>query len=360
MKKLLVVLLVLGMAAPVMAAEWNFYGSARAGFFINDYNKEASSVLNSTGTDYESDTDLNYYLQSNSRIGAKVKVSDAVTGRFEYGTGVNVRLLYGEWHFGSGSLLVGQDYTPVDTLYSNQVVDTDNGLLYEGCVYEGRKPQLRLNMSGLKVALIPAQVSGVNSSTDVVLPKIEISYDMSMDTMSFGGFGGYQTYSVVTGGQDYDVDSWVFGLRGKFNFGPAYINATGFYAKNASQYGIGVRGTDIVDTASIQVYSANSTEDATTYAGALVIGSKFNDMVAIEAGIGYIHSEVDDPTPGSNVTAETAVTAYYVQLPITLAPGVFIVPEISIFDLGDLEITGDPNIDQGQVAWYGAKFQINF
>jgi len=291
-----------------------------------------------------------------------------VTGRFEYGTGVNVRLLYGEWHFGSGSLLVGQDYTPVDTLYSNQVVDTDNGLLNEGMAYEGRIGQLKLKMGGFQVALIPANASGVNNGTDVVLPKIELAYDMNMDTMSIGGFAGYQTYSAIySAGQDYDVNSWVAGLRGKFNFGPAYVNFCGWYAQNAGNYGLGVRGAEFthpvagpVDTSSIAVDSATATEDATTYAAALAIGSKFNDMVAIEAGIGYIHSEVDDPTPGSNVTAETAATTYYVQLPITLAPGVFVVPEISIFDLGDGEITGLTSADQGQVAWYGAKFQINF
>jgi len=363
MKKLLVVLLVLGMVAPAMAAEWNFYGSARVSAFYNDYNKEASSVLNSAGTDYESDTDLAIALQGNARVGANVKTSDAVTGRFEYGTSngvANIRLLYGEWHFGGGSLLVGQDYTPVDTLYSNQVVLDDNGLLYEGMAYEGRIGQLKLKTGGFQVALLPAKVSGVDSSTDVVVPKIELAYDMSMDTMSFGAFAGYQTYSArVAGvGNDYDVNSWVFGLRSKFNFGPAYVNVAGWYSQNASNYGLVVRNETILS--SINVSDADHTEDATSYAAALAVGSKFNDMVAIEAGIGYIHSEVDDATPGSNVTGEQSCTTYYVQLPITLAPGVFIVPEISIFDLGDVKVTGDPDTDMGQVAYYGAKFQINF
>jgi len=378
MKKLLVVLLVLGMVAPAMAAEWNFYGSARARFFYTNYNDKASSVTNANG-DYESDTDLDYAVQGNSRIGANVKVSDAVTGKFEYGTGVNLRLLYGEWHFGGGSLLIGQDYTPVDTLYSNQAVLDDNGLLYEGMAYEGRQGQLKLKMNGFQVALIPTKTqyynaagdtktdSFLNGSTDVVIPKIELAYDMSMDTMSVGAFAGYQTFSrTYTAGHDYDVNSWVFGLRGKFNFGPAYVNFCGWYAQNAYDYGLLVEnnrklyGGDYFSVAGMTVYDANHTEDATTYAAALAVGAKFNDMVAIEAGIGYIHSEVDDPTPGSNVSVEDSPMAYYLQLPITLAPGVFIVPEISIFDYGDLDVTGDPSVDQGQVSYYGAKFQINF
>lgn len=45
-------------------------------------------------------------LHGNSRIGARVKVSDSVNGRFEYGAlnGVNLRILWGEWNFGAGSL----------------------------------------------------------------------------------------------------------------------------------------------------------------------------------------------------------------------------------------------------------------
>ena len=358
MKKLLVILLVLGMVAPAMAAEWNMYGSARVKFFYTDLDKEASGVTDSLGNP-ESDTDLDMGLQGNARIGANVKASDVVSGRFEYGTSggnANIRLLYGVWNFGSGSFLVGQDYTPVDTLYSNQVVLDDNGLLSEGMVYEGRKAQLKLKMGGFQAALIQPQASGVGSNTDVVLPKIELAYDMKMDMMSIGGYAGYQAYSNGPSGADYDVDAWVGGVRAKFEFGPAYVNANVFYAQNAGNYGIGLRNT----YAGSQLVSGTDTEDATTFAGALAIGAKFTDMVAIEAGVGYMKNEVD--VVGGTATQEGDATTYYVQLPITLAPGVFIVPEISVFDLGedDNGVAGTPNVDNGQAVYYGAKFQINF
>jgi len=50
-----------------------------------------------------------------ARIGAKVKVSDKLTGQFEYealGGKANLRILWGEWNFGAGSLGIGQQYTP--------------------------------------------------------------------------------------------------------------------------------------------------------------------------------------------------------------------------------------------------------
>jgi hypothetical protein len=355
MKKLLVILLVLGMTAPAMAADWNMYGSARVKFFYNDFNDKASGVTNSSGV-AESDTDLDMGLQGNARIGANVKASDEVTGHFEYGSGPNLRLLYGTWNFGSGAFTVGQDYTPIDTLYSNQVIDDDIGLLEEGCVYEGRVPLLRLKMGGFQAAFVQPKVSGIQSNTDVIIPKIELAYDMKMDTLAIGGFGGYQTYRQGPSGADWDTNSWIIGVRAKVALGPAYINAVLSYGQNEGNYGILLRNS----YAGSQLGNATATEDATTFAGCLVVGAKFNDMVAVEAGVGYMKNQVD--AIGGGATQKGDATTYYVQAPITLAPGVYIVPEIDIFDLGEQDdgIAATTNVDNGQRVAYGAKFQINF
>ena len=78
-------------------------------------------------------------LQPYSRIGADVKVSDELTGRFEYGadSGIaNVRLLYGEWNFGAGQLLVGQAYSVLHVFQSSQAY-WDYGMTGLGEVYAG-------------------------------------------------------------------------------------------------------------------------------------------------------------------------------------------------------------------------------
>ncbi|MCG8567180.1 MAG: hypothetical protein MI747_19060, partial [Desulfobacterales bacterium] len=129
MKKLMLfaAALVLLAGSTASAAEWNFYGSARVNTFITDFEnspfqpKGAPALGLATGDDTK-----NYEqgLQGNARIGAKVKVNDSLKGRFEYGAlqgNANIRLLYGEWNFGAGSLLVGQNYTPLLLPYSNQV-----------------------------------------------------------------------------------------------------------------------------------------------------------------------------------------------------------------------------------------------
>lgn len=102
MKKLVVMAaalaMVLSVAMTAAAADWNFYGNARVGTFVHDTETPGAADVQT----------FEQNLQGNSRIGARVQVSDELRGRFEYGTGVNVRHLFGEWDFGPGKLLVGQ------------------------------------------------------------------------------------------------------------------------------------------------------------------------------------------------------------------------------------------------------------
>jgi len=81
MKKALVCLnalaLVASFNASSLAGEWAFYGSAR---MLTQW-EEVDEARTDTGFD---DSDLTWWLQSNSRIGARVKAGD-IDARFEYG-----------------------------------------------------------------------------------------------------------------------------------------------------------------------------------------------------------------------------------------------------------------------------------
>jgi len=358
MKKLLVVLMVLAFMAPAAAMaddQWDMYGSARVAFFYEDYDKDASGITNAVTGNAVDDLDLNMFLQGNSRVGAKVKVSDQLSGRFEFSSAVSTRLLYGAWNFGGGTFIVGQDYTPFATFYSNQVAATDTDLLGYGFAYDGRQPQLKLKMGGFQVALIQnAQTTDAAANPDVVLPKIALAYDMKMDTFNFGVYGGYQSFTAGQDGADWDVDSYVLGLRAKGNFGPAYVGFNAFYAQNAGDYGLSLGNA----TAGSLAGNAAATEDATTYQAAVVVGAKISNALKVEGGFGYGKNQRD--LVGAAGDTEVDYMSYYVQLPITLAPGVFITPEISVFDFGDTDTTGTASVDNGQAIFYGAKFQINF
>ncbi|MCP4021543.1 MAG: porin [Desulfobacteraceae bacterium] len=345
MKKLTVIAVSIAMVATfamtAAASEWNFYGSARMTTFVEDLDVPGGEDI----------TTLDNSLQSNSRIGATVKVSDAVGGGFEYGTTVNLRKLYGTWNFGAGELLIGQTYTPFNLFYSNQVWGGDNDLLSYGAIYAGRHPMIRLKFGDFQIAAIEPETdmlnSGVNSFTEVTFPKIEARYDMNFGALTLNVTGGFNTYELTDSdtGVAHDVDSYVLGLAGKVNFGPAYIAGNAWFGENVGVYGI---ANSPVDDPTI---TGSTLSDNDAYGFIFVVGAKLNDMFSFEAGYGWAEAELD--SAGSN---EDDAQSYYVQSTITFVPGVFIVPEIGVVD----EKQDAAGVEEAETVYYGLKWQINF
>ena len=318
------------MLGTAQAAEWNFYGSARVTTFWTD-------------SDQADSTNLTQALQGNARIGAKVKVSDELKARFEHGTknGVaNIRQLWGEWNFGAGKLLVGQTYTPVYTVYSHSVYEEDGSLEKRGSMSASRQSMLRLTFGDFQIAAVEPQDDD-NASSEVTIPKIEASYTASLNNVTFKLAGAFQTYEEAN---QNDVDSYAIGIGAKAKLGAAYLAGTAFTGQNIAAMGFKHK----VEASS--VLSGTTIED-TDYVGfTLVAGYHFNDMLYVEAGYGY--SESDNDTWSS----DDDETQYYLQSKITLAKGVYIIPEIGVVDKGN-DNTG---AEEDEVTYFGAKWQINF
>ena len=81
MKKCWIVLAVLMLAAPAMAADWSFFGSQRLATFYVD--RDYGDGVSASGQDDDQATQ--WFFQGNSRLGAKVK-ADKVTGLIELGS----------------------------------------------------------------------------------------------------------------------------------------------------------------------------------------------------------------------------------------------------------------------------------
>jgi len=385
MKKLIVILAVIAMVgaftATSMAAEWSFYGSSRMNTVYYDKSKEVAAPARvAAGLPAFDDQDMTWTSQTNSRFGAKVKASDAVSGRMELSMSAasqSLRLLYGTYNFGSGILKVGQDYTPVENILSGSigalaydiagnapVPDGGGNALTIGSFYESRKPQVALSFGNLDLAFIQMQTvapldpatglaSAVYTDPDTTLPKIEVSYKFKTDAFWVKPYAGYNTVDYTNPATDdsISVDSYVIGVAGKTNFGPLSVAANFFWSQNPDNYG---RLNAAIYNAA--VINGTDTEDSSCWGGQVIAGFKMSDMVAFEAGYSYDHNEVD-VLPG--VTGENDPSHWYVNATITLAPGVFIVPEIGMVDFGDSEV-GGTSTDLGDATYYGAKWQINF
>jgi len=345
MKKIFILIAAVAFVAaytvPVMAAaEWNFYGSARMSTFYDTVSEEASP------TGFE-DSDLGWGLQGNSRIGATVKAGD-IGGRFEYGSGPNLRMLYGTWNFGGGEILVGQTYTPLNLFYSDQVWGGDADLLPYGGVYNGRVPMIQLSVAGFKLALIEpkhAWKTATTVDTDTTVPKVEMSYTAKLGPVTLVPFFGYNTYEIVDAADNgVSIDSYAYGIGVACNFGPLYVNGNLYTGQNLGPYGLWMEGN------SNAYIVGNDIEDTTSLGWIAVAGFKLNDVVSFEAGYGSVtHSndvvKVDDDTASA-----------YVHATINIAKGFFIVPEIGMVDFKDSN-TGS---DQGDRTYFGMKWQINF
>jgi hypothetical protein len=346
MKKLIVLTAVFAMvfAGTALAADWNFYGSSRMALFSNTISKELSTV---TGQDF---TTTSYGQQGNSRIGANVAAGD-VKGRFEYGTSVNLRLLYGTWNFGSGEMSVGQMYNPTYYGLSNQVYDGDNGLAGFGAPFS-RRPAIEFKFGSFKVAAVQQATLAVGGTTSkVVLPKLEAAYNGAFGPVNLhvsGGWNGIENVDNATN-QSKTATAMVGQVMAKYNAGPFMVGGSFLYGINLGNYGwnVGPAGA-----AGVMTNAAGEIKDTTTMGFTVVVGFTINDMLGVEGGYGYSVNSYDS-TISSN---DDPAMSYYIQLPITLADGVFIIPEVGKYDYDE----DAAKTKEGNIGYLGAKFQINF
>lgn len=406
MKKLMVMaVLLLFFTGSAHAAEWNFYGSARVNTtvtqFDNDPFNSGAAILGLTPSVLDSllppgfppsmftvlkDTDdYEQNLYGNARIGAKVKVSDELTGHFEYGAlggSANVRILWGEWNFGAGSLGVGQNYTPLLFPYSNQTYSIDgfnkgdHNMSTFGMLYGGRKAMVRLKFGNFQIAavepktLISLSPALTGASTvgfypfpvdvETTLPSIQAKYKYDFDAGHVAVAAGYQTFELNTGTTSHDVDSYIIGIGGRFNVGAAYFKGNFWGGQNVGNM------ADILVNGAIYSNAANAgsstldgdgfgfaqwdgtqVNDRDAYAYLIVAGYEIRKGLYLEAGYGYVNTELD--IPGAE---DDDAQTYYIQSTIFLAPGVFLTPEIGRVDMKHAE--------QPEATYYGIKWQINF
>jgi hypothetical protein len=341
MKKLMIVLLSLAFVAaftlPSFAGDWNFYGSSRITTFYSDFNDDAGD-----------DDGFVHTLQGNSRIGATVS-GDVISGGFEYGTGVNVRKLYGVWNMGGGKLTVGQTYTPFNQFWSTQVYGGDSNLLNVGGVYAGRQPMVEYACGGFKFALVDpdsagdllgANLVGIGGDVDVTLPKFEAEYHGEVGAFSYSVGGVYATYEV----NDEDVDAYALAAGAKATMGAFYAAADLIYGENLANTGVWM------NTDNGAMWFNGDVNDEESFGGIILAGYDMG-TVGLEAGYGMIASEYDKGN-----FEEDDESVIYAQAVIDIADGFFIVPEIGQYDYKD-DIAGN---DEGKMTYFGLKWQMNF
>lgn len=401
MKKLMLIALFLVFATgnALAAAEWNFYGSARVSSFYSDFKKDPFDTTEDT-ENFEMD------LNGNARIGARVKVNDQLSGRFEYGAksgDSNIRILWGEWDFGKGKLGVGQHYTPLLFPYSNQVYnihgkeDGDVNMSSFGMLYGNRKPMVRLKFGNFQIAFVEPRERAYNYLTwsgtapglresqpdsEVKIPSIQAKYKLDFNWGHLLFAGGYQTYDITENDRDFAVESFLAGIGGRVNWGKAYFKANVWGGQNTGNLADLLVNGNLASTrdaissgdsdGSGMGYArySDGTVHTTTFgtvgheegvtdndvlATMIVAGYEIRKGLYVEAGYGYTQSEFDE----ADSEKDDAQTVY-LQSTIFLAPGVFITPEIGWYDAKGARSAPAYVETDTELFYVGAKWQINF
>jgi hypothetical protein len=108
-------------------------------------------------------------------------------------------------------------------------------------------------------------------------------------------------------------------------------------------------------TSSLPYLKTNGHEvaDVNSWSALLVGGLRFTDTLKFEAGGGY---RMDNADGAPGYSQKDGSWIVYGQAVITLAPGVYLIPEVGYYDYMD-NVAGN---DQGYLWYAGAKWQIDF
>ena len=154
--------------------------------------------------------------------------------------------------------------------------------------------------------------------------------------------------SILT--DDLDVISYVVGIDSMLNIGAFYIGGQAAFGINWDNANWANARTGTAGSFAV-LDGTDDVKDTTSYTGMLVAGLNFTPTTKFEVGGGY---RADDPD--ENNIDKDEMWQIYGQLVLTLAPGVYLVPEAGYLDKMD-NFAGD---DEGYQWYAGAKWQIDF
>jgi hypothetical protein len=336
----LIVLILLTTSA--LMAQFKPYGSARIGYWYENEDENWSS----TG---ESRMNLNYYLQSNSRFGARFSDGD-MNGRIEFGGTGSIRLLWASYDMGSYKILVGQNETLL-TQKGTMNFGSENNFVGWGAIDNSRRPQVRIEMdNGLAIAFVePAKVDvdGISQDKSVLLPKLNLGYKGKLaDNINFAGALGinHYNYNEDDGVHDDAVLAYVLGLLFDMKFDAVNLKLHFNYGQNTANYGLGSQ------TKNKAMWDGNEIVNVNTMGGFGEFSYKLNDKTGVTLGASYTMSDSD-----AFDNSDTAMAAF-AQLKQSLGKKFTISPEI-----GMLNRMKDHNeVELGSLVYFGTQLRMDF
>ncbi|MBW2707961.1 MAG: hypothetical protein JRD04_01540 [Deltaproteobacteria bacterium] len=307
-------------------------------------------------------------------------------------SGVYLRHAYGWWDVTpSFQIMAGKSTTPFSPLNPSQLIGTRSGtnnLVGEGYgnFYSGRFAQVRGTfkfgkMGRVAVALVDpngaarilserypslhtyypwGSAEGVDYQTNTKLPRIDISVPLYFGPVSIYPSFLYQRRSVdaiasVPNAADDELDTYIGSLGVKGGYAGFSFSAEGNWGVNWGN----TRG--LIGTSAPAIFSAamlnadGSTSDTKTYGYWFDLGYKFGPI-----NPHVIFGQMNSDAELSGLDIDTTSTVWGFSVPISLAKGFIVRPELMWYDDGEIQLEGNDELNLGDYAIYGVQFQITF
>ncbi|HCY88568.1 MAG TPA: hypothetical protein DHV36_25760, partial [Desulfobacteraceae bacterium] len=183
-----------------------------------------------------------------------------------------------------------------------------------------------------------------DSLSEVKAPTVHARYDFSAQAFDAAVSGAVSAFDY----DDKSVTSCVAVAAIGANINRFRLAAQGWIGRNVANLApVDSRGQGEDGFA---IYEGGAIHDVDAWGVALVAQVVFNDALSMEAGYGHVDLDYGNATLFASDTDEAQ--SYYLNMPVTLAEGVQIVPEIGVIDYNES--------GQDKNTYAGAKWQIEF
>ena len=328
-----------------------------------------------TNTRIEVPTHSRFYVQwtNEDNVGMHIELG------FGNGNTVGLRKAYGWWDVNSMfQLMAGKSTTPFSPLYPYQLLGTHSGSHNIGGkgygeFYSGRFAQVRGTFkfgknARLVIALVDpngkakkvGQMGPWNDyQTNTKIPRIDIGVPIYVGPAKFYPTFLYQHRTVDNtgpGNADNDLDTYIASLGVKAGFGPFVIAAEGNYGNNWANTRGQIGFSPPAALAHAVLKNNGQINDANTYGFWFDISYKFG-LITPHLIYGQMKTK-NENSAGAEMEAKSQM--WGVSIPIDLAKGFRIRPELMWYDDGDTSTAGSTSVDNGKYGIYGLKFEIRF
>jgi len=366
MKKLLIVLLILGLAAPAMAAEVSISGSNWVMVSWQSMDEDWSGIEDGDigGTSDQVDTSgentILYIPKAgkSNNINFNAKVSDSLSSYLEIGLGpapggnsddsAYVKHALATWNFGAGNFVFGWGEAQ-DTWMAAFPVWVDAGpYIGLGSMYHVRKSLIQLGFGGFNVAFRENSgcSNGAYSDVDAFIPEVSASYVWANKMVFIKGAGGFQTYTLTdhVADESLNILSYNASVQVNLTFGPAKIGVGGYYAVNPSDEGFlafNVPSNYAID-------GNGDVVDATVMGGSLTAGFKISPSFGLNTGVVYQQGNQDGYADTGDDDDQASATNVFFNVDTKLGP-ISVTPEVGWQGKSD---------ERGSMMYFSTLFKV--